>query len=360
MTDWLRTAGLLTWFSFTWIDFLAGADLIPPKIEAMLLVGQAGAARSDVSRNVLLLGNYLYVSGEPGLQTIDITKPDQLKLTDDWTKTSAKVNGAAVKGTTLYVANWSPGAGLLVFDLADPAKPRHLRTLKTVVHTGSVDVYENLLYVAIDDGVTTGINTYDISEPTEPKLIYFLDVGDRLINNVARHGRHMYFTHKKILYIYDAQDPAAPKKLRETTLKGLAGKSHVRGDYLYVLSRAISPGEEGGLTVFSLADPANPKQVAHWSQEEPRDFCFLRDRIIVPSSGSGIYTLDVSRPEELRQISHWYLSWPNSGKHPGYAVTVAGAGDHVYLGTTSGNNPECEDFTCPYRGARVYSVRMFE
>src|SRR5688500_19523832 len=204
-------------FVFAIAPFTLAVDLTPPKIEAMLLVGQVGTARSDVSRNVLLVGEHLYVSGEPGLQTINVAKPDQLKLTGDWTKTSAKVNGAAVKGTTLYVANWSPGAGLLVFDLADPAKPKHLRTLKTVVHTGPVDVYENLLYVGIDDGRTTGINTYDISEPADPKLIHFLDVGDRLVNNVARHGRHMYFTHKKWLYVYDAVDPAAPRKLREVT-----------------------------------------------------------------------------------------------------------------------------------------------
>lgn len=336
------------------------ADLAPPKVEAMLLVGQAGSARSEVSRNVLLAGDYLYVSGEPGLQTISVAKPGELKLTDDWTKTSAKVNGTAIKGTTLYVANWSPGAGLLVFDLADPAKPRLVRTIKTAVHTWTADVHGDLLYVAIDDGVTTGINTYDVREPADPKLIHFLEVGDRLVNNVARSGRHMYFTHKKILYVYDAQDPAAPRKVGEVAFQGLAGKSQVRGDYLYVLSRAILPGEEGGLTVYSLIDPENPRKVAHWPQKEPRDFCFVRDRIVVPCSGSGIYTLDASWPSKLREIAHWYLAWPNSGKHAGYPVTVGGSGDYVYLGTTGGNNPECEDFDCPYRGGRVYAVRLFK
>lgn len=336
----------------------SGDDLVPPKVEAMLLTGQEGTARSQVSRNVLLVDRHLYVSGEPGLQTVDVAEPSKLKLTGNWAKTSAKVNATAVKGHTLYVANWSPGEGLLVIDISQPDKPRHLRSLKTAAHTWTADVHENLLYVAIDDGTTTGINTYDVSEPTNPRLVHFLDVGDRLVNNVARHGRHMYFTHKKWLYVYDATNPAAPKRVRERSFNGLAGKVSVRNDHLFVLSRAILPGEEGGLTLFSLSDSANPKEVTHWSQEEPRDMCFIGDRIVVPCSGSGIYTLDASRPSRLRQVSHWHVTWPNTGKHGGYPVTASGDGEYVYIGTTGGNNPECEDLSCPYRGGRVYAVRI--
>jgi hypothetical protein len=126
-----------------------------------------------------------------------------------------------------------------------------------------------------------------------------------------------------------------------------------------MLARAIGQGEAGGVSGFSLKESDAPRQVARWPQEEPRDMGFIKDRLIVPCSGSGIYTLDVSRPERIAQIAHWYVSWPNAGKHGGYPVTAAAAGDYAYIGTTGGNNPECEDFRCPYRGGRVYAVRIF-
>jgi hypothetical protein len=337
---------------------LAAAEPSLPQVTAMMLVGQTGTARSDVSRGLLLAGRYLYVSGEPGLQTISVAERGKLTLTDDWTHTSHKVNGTAVKGNFLYVANWSPGEGLLVFDISNPAKPRRVRTLPTKAHTWTADIFGDLLYVAIDDGTITGINTYDISDPANPKLLHFLDVGDRLVGNVARHGKHIYFTHQKWLYVYDAADSAAPKRVREIAFHGLAGKVLVRGDYLFMLLRKLSETEEGGLRVFSLADPAEPKLVASWQQEEPRDLCFVGERAVVPCSGSGIYLLDVRDPRRIEQLAHWYVNWPNAGKHGGYPVAAAGAGDCVYIGTTSGNNPECEDFNCKYRGARVYAVRI--
>ena len=39
--------------------------------------------------------------------------------------------------------------------------------------------------------------------------------GDRLVGNAARSGRFLYFTHKSWLRIYDAQDPAHPRFVRE-------------------------------------------------------------------------------------------------------------------------------------------------
>jgi hypothetical protein len=54
------------------------------------------------------------------------------------------------------------------------------------------------------------------------------------------------------------------------------------------------------------------------------------------------------------------VSWPELG-HGGYPVCVAGSGDHVFIGTTSGNDPDCESFDgCSHFGARVYSVQVFE
>ena len=69
----------------------AREPLVPHRIEDMILVGREGASESTASRRVFQLGDFVYVSGEPGLQTIDASDPANLRLTDDWTQSSAKM-----------------------------------------------------------------------------------------------------------------------------------------------------------------------------------------------------------------------------------------------------------------------------
>lgn len=336
----------------------AAKPLVPHRIEDMILLGQEGPSRSTVTRKLLWREGFLYASGEPGLQAVDARDPSSLRLTSDWTESSLQVNGSIAAEDILYLANWSPGAGLVLFDLANPARPAHLKTLSTAAHTWEVSVSGNLLDVAIDDGITTGIVTYDIADRRNPALLNFLSIGDRLVGNAARSGNLLYFTHKNWLRVYESKDPRSPRFLREIALGGLGGEVQVRGGFLFLLTRAISAGEAGGVHVYALDDPTNPREVEFWEQPEPRDLHFQGDFLIVPASGSGIYTLDVKDPADLKEISHWYVSWPGTG-HGGYPINAAGAGNHVSIGTTGGNNPECEDFeTCAYYGARVYSVRI--
>jgi hypothetical protein len=332
--------------------------LIPHEIRDMILVGHEGVSRSTVSRRVFMVGDYVYVSGEPGLQTIDARDPAVLRLVDDWPASSAKMNGADVKDDVLYVANWSPDVGLVLFDLADPAHPAHVKTVATRSHSWEVDRYGDFLHVAIDDGIITGIETYDIASPRAPSFISFLSLDDRLVGNAARYGRYLYTTHKRWMYVYDVTNMASPQRIREIEFNALGIEVRVRGDHLFMLSRAIEAGEQGGVRVYSLAQPASPVEIEFWEQTEPRDMHFQGDFLIVPASGSGIYTLDVSDPADIREIAHWYVEWPDMG-HGGYPVTATGSGNYVYIGTTGGNNPACEDFDqCAYFGARLYSVRI--
>ncbi len=336
----------------------AGQPLASPRIKDMLLVGREGAAQSTVTRSLLYHQGYLFAAGQPGLATVDARDPADLVLTNDWPDSSAQVNGMAIKDTVLYVANWSPGAGLVLFDIAVIAHPAAFRTIATAAHTWTAEVFGDLLYVGIDDGLTTGINTYDIGDPRAPALLGFVSMGDRLVGNAARAGDCIYVGHGDVLRVYNVRDPGSPQLVHERACNGLCGETLVRGGYLFFLTREIETGERGGVHVCSLVDPVRPAEVEFWESYEPRDMQFLGDLLVVPASGSGIYTLDASDPRALREVAHWYVSWPETG-HGGYPVTAAGERNHAFIGTTSGNNPECEDFaTCSYYGARIYSVQI--
>jgi len=336
----------------------ARTPLATPRIRDMILLGQEGASRSTVSRKVLYADGWAYVSGQPGLQTVDARNPADLRLADDWTASSAQVNGSAVAYGLLYLANWSPGEGLVLFDLADPSRPAHLRTIVTAAHTWEVEVSGRLLDISIDDGTTTGIATYDLADPRAPASLGFLSMGDRLVGNAARSGRYLYVTHKSWLRVYDSANAASPRFLREIEFPALGGEARIHRGHLFVVSRTIDDGQQGGVRVYSLDDPARPEEIEFWPSFEPRDLHFQDDLLIVPASGSGIFTLDASDPAALREVAHWYVSWPGTG-HGGYPVSASGARNHVLIATTGGNNPDCEDFeTCSHIGARLYSVQV--
>ncbi len=332
--------------------------LVPPQIKDLVLTGQLSASQSTVCRSLTLAGDYLYVSGQPGLQTIRASNPMDLVFTHDYADTSLQPNQSAVKSGVLYLANWSPGVGLLMLNLANPAQPTHLRTLTTPRHAWCSEIFENTLYLTFGDETDSGVTTYNITDPANPAPVNTFTIGDRLLNNVQRLGHYIYVTHKNELRVYNVSNPVSPQFVRTITINSLLGNVRVYRGLLWVLGRTILAPEQGGIWVFSLADPSYPQQVGYWSQNEPRDMCFLGDFCIVPCSGSGIYTLNISNPSNPFSVVNWSVSWPNTGSHGGYPTCAAGAGRFVFIGATSGNDPNCQDYTCPYYGARVYSVQV--
>jgi len=328
-----------------------------PGIADIIMAG-SGPSRSAVARAVLLRGNYLYVSGEPGMQTIDVTDPERMRMTSDWSPSSAKMNGAATKGNVLYVTNWHPGEGLVLFDLSNPAKPRHLKTIATPNYSWEATVTGNLLDVTVGNETHSAIVTYDVADPANPSRLGSIEFDRRLLGNASRHQEFMYFTQDHFLYAYDASDPAEPKRTAELAFDGLLGKTAVRNGHLYMLVGKAGVGvEQPGLRVFSLDEPGRPREVSFVKLDGTWGMHFQGNRLTIPATGNGVYTLDVSDPAHPAVIAQSGVEWPGMGQG-GYPVTSAGSGKYVFIGATGGNNPGCATAACACYGARVYSIRQ--
>src|SRR5688500_4872567 len=259
------------------------------------------------------------------------------------------------------MANCDPGSGLKLFNLSNPANPAPMQTISTSMHSWECEIFGNLMYLTIGNETNSGVITYDITNASNPILLHTLTIGDRLMNNIGRFGNYMYFTHKTELRVCDVTTTTKPQHARTINVASLLGNVHVRGNYLYVMGREIDAGQDGGLWVYSLSNASNPQQVGHWSSFEPRDMYFMGNYCIVPCSGGGIHTVNVTSPTNPFSVANWGVSWPNSGSHGGYPINVTGSGRYAYIGTTSGNFPfpECQDFSCPHFGGRLYSVQIF-
>lgn len=330
-----------------------------PKVADMVLTGMSGPSKSTVSRGLLLVGRYLYVSGEPGLQTIDVSDPRKMCMTSDYTKTSAKMNGAAAKGSTLYVTNWHPGEGLLIFDISNRAVPKLVKTMATPNYSWTAEVAGKWLDVGVGNETKSAIVTYDISDPQNPTLVSQIQFDDRLISNAVRYKNFMYFTYREALKVYDMSDPANPKFVSEQVYNALLGTVKVFKGRLYMLESSVTPSQtESGLRVYSLADPAHPESVFFWNEKGPRSMSFQDDTLVMAGGSASYYLADVSDPSHPKIKGEFPVAWPGT-KHGGYPVSSTGADGWAFLGTTGGNDLKCLDMnTCWSAGARVYSVKL--
>ena len=100
-----------------------------------------------------------------------------------------------VDGTTLYVGHMRPPEGTTIIDVADPTAPRVLATIavRPGWHSHKVRVANGLMVINQEsiggpDG-GGGINIYDVSRPTEPKLVSRWQTGGQGVHRFDFDGR---------------------------------------------------------------------------------------------------------------------------------------------------------------------------
>ncbi|UCD29619.1 MAG: hypothetical protein JSV03_03825 [Planctomycetota bacterium] len=346
-----------------------GVPLDPPEIVGMKIIGRMGATQNWYTTAFELNGNYLYCAcgATAALKTLDVSDPTNMLLISEWSYggSGSQTSDLARKGNVLYLTNWSHNVGLRIFSLANPANPTLIRTKSTAANTWDIDIFGDLMYVVISNGLDppdgiVGINVYDISDASNPVLLTFIDAGMRLVGNAVQYGDHLYFTSKRWLNVYDISNPSSPQYLRRFAFEAMAGTCRIRGNYLYMTaSSAINYGDQGGLYTFSLADPANPQQVAYRAITNELS-CFTGSYALGALGSINVRIMDLTNPADPIPLLRFEVGWPDTDG-VGLVGDVVTDGRYAYVATgEDGNKPECPNFdTCPYFGARVYSVKAF-
>ncbi len=205
--------------------------------------------------------------------------------------------------------------GVSVIDVGDPRAPKPVNFLPTHPRSWSVHIQtaNDLLLVVEEfnfysvyvkeaeyyghsiEGVhsskfgrrgedyTAGMRVYDISDPTRPRAIGFMEVEGLGLHRIWWVGdRYAYASAlldgytDHVFIVIDMQDPTHPREVGRWALPGMwaAGGERMTMPGRVALHHAVVEGDtayaswrDGGLTLLDIADKAHPKLVAHrnWS-----------------------------------------------------------------------------------------------
>lgn len=192
-----------------------------------------------------------------------------------------------VEGTTLYIGHMRYPSGTSIVDVSDPTKPKPLARIDvpTGWHSHKVRVANDVMLVNQErqgqDGDADfggGLGIYDVSKPSEPKLITKWRTGGRGVHRFDFDGRYAYISPTADGYvgnfcmILDLADPSNPTEVGRWWIPGQwqAGGEDYPWDN-WVPPRCHHPLRHGnrlyvsywhhGLFILDIEDMTQPKLV---------------------------------------------------------------------------------------------------
>jgi plastocyanin len=176
---------------------------------------------------------------------------------------------------------------------------------------------------------------YDIADPANPKLLDTLKVDARLINDISTtpdekvgvFTREGASNRKNGIVFLDTSDASHLKVLSEytATVTGGVHSAYVDGHYVYLTDDAT-----GSLRVIDFQDVRHPKEVARWQTENPTVVSISTE---MGSMTSGRYLHDLQVKDGLAYLAYW---------RDGLVILDVGNG-------MSGGSPENPKLVAQYR-----------
>ena len=197
-----------------------------------------------------------------------------------------------VDGTVLYVGHMRAPSGTSIYDVEDPANPRHLATvaLPEGWHSHKVRVADGVMLVnherqgpeghgGGEAGFAGGLGIYDVEDPANPRLITKWTTHGKGVHRYSFDGRYAYISPTvegyvgNIVMILDLADPARPREVGRWWIPGqwtAGGEAYGWDDWvpprchhpLRLSDRLYVSYWHHGFFILDIADMANPKLVS--------------------------------------------------------------------------------------------------
>lgn len=202
----------------------------------------ASIATPELARNVALDHPRLYVAcRDSGLQVIDVEQPTR-PVIRAFLPLPGGAEDIALSGSTAFVA--SGGQGLHVIDITDPDQPSVMGALS-------------------------------LEDPD----------GFGYITTICVRGPWVFAAALEYIFCIDATDPTQPEQVAVLTLEPFVRQLTVVNDHLYVA------GDDPGLAIVDIFDPANPRVLGRYVEESPVWGVATTDSCLYLVDGVGLASL---------------------------------------------------------------------
>ncbi len=271
-------------------------DVRNPKALKIVAVHHAGQAS-----NAIALAQKQVLSGtDTGIEVIDFSAP-----VPNVVNIGANFGGsrrAVIRDHILYVADWF--SGLHLYDITEPASPRHLAAYHTQGSAKGVLVRGNYAFVADDDH---GVQIIDVSNPKQLRKISEVATPG-LAYTMKLDGDYLYLAdHRGGFHIISVADIAHPAIIGSVPTAGKAWAVEVVNGLAYVAA------DNAGLLVFDVSNPQQPRQIAAYDLGGAAEDVVIRDHLAyVASFDNGLYIFDITQPAQPREIGH--LTTPGNAR----------------------------------------------
>ena len=191
-------------------------------------------------------------------------------------------------------------------------RPRNVeREVEVVAHVPMPDLQMSEEWIighhAYLSTVADKLFVYDIADPANPKLLDTLKVDARLINDISTtpdekigvFTREGASNRKNGIVFLDTTDASHLKVLSEytATVSGGVHSAYIDGHYVYITDDAT-----GSLRIIDFQDAKHPKEVARWQTENPTVVTINSE---MGSMTSGRYLHDLQVKDGLAYLAYW-------------------------------------------------------
>jgi hypothetical protein len=260
----------------------------------------------------------------------DPVATDSLIL-DARTTNDVKVSADGQVGVVTHEGSDDGRNGVTLLDLSDPGHPRAIgritEGLESGVHNAWID--GDALYLVVD-GVGSGLRVFDVSDPSDPRLLASYWAGESFLHDVLVRDGLAFLAHWDAgLVILDVGagiaggSPSAPLEIGR--LRELGGETH---NVWYWPARGVAfVGEEdfgspGRMHVVDVSEPRAPREIATFAAPglTPHNFWLDEEAEILYLAwyDAGVRALDVSGEllGELERQDRLMGEWTRPGEPP--------------------------------------------
>ncbi len=333
------------------------------------LATQISIAREEGAQNIAISGHYAYVVDcFDGLVIIDLIDPTKPAYAGGY-YTQGKAKDIAISDNHAYIADGANG--LVIINITDPTNPFYaggdtLAIEEWEADNQETDYIKDALGIAVDENHayltlwTKGLVIVDISDPSNPSYVNWLDTGGDALDVAISENFAYVANGQQGLVIIDVSDPNKPVETERRYDNSQEGAI----DIAISGNCACMPDYQGkGFKILTIpkTDPATPAVYAGKYNTE----CYAQGMIISNGYGymveekTGLTIINVKDPTEPG-ITGKYLT-------AGKAFDIDISGDHAYVADydsglaiidiTDPNNP-VKAGQCPTTG-NASGVKIF-